>query len=184
MCWVLTSIIPPHIYGSTHNESRIIRKAYFEGVQYAPLLARAYELWGTLEDETSQQLLELCGCLNIGSKDSTLVAEAQSTAETLGLDLEVLSPAEVTMKFPGYYIPESFVAVLTKKRVIFIRNAVWPSHLKLAQSRGAHCRFNEPIRTWRRDGDAVSVSTDRDTFKAQRVIFTVGAWMRDFVRYH
>jgi sarcosine oxidase len=42
---------PPHRFGSSHGETRIIRKAYFEHVGYVPLLCRAYDLWRQLEQD-------------------------------------------------------------------------------------------------------------------------------------
>ena len=39
----------PHALGSSHGETRIIRKAYFEHPDYVPLLSRSYELWAGLE---------------------------------------------------------------------------------------------------------------------------------------
>jgi len=37
---------PAHDQGSSHGETRIIRKAYFEHPDYVPLLLKAYDLWG------------------------------------------------------------------------------------------------------------------------------------------
>ncbi len=36
---------PPHAHGSSHGQTRIIRKSYCEDPRYVPLLLRAYELW-------------------------------------------------------------------------------------------------------------------------------------------
>ena len=41
----LDQFSPPHSRGSSHGETRIIRKSYFEHPSYVPLLCRAYELW-------------------------------------------------------------------------------------------------------------------------------------------
>jgi glycine/D-amino acid oxidase-like deaminating enzyme len=38
-----------HARGSSHGRSRITRKAYLEGVDYVPLVLRAYDLWRDLE---------------------------------------------------------------------------------------------------------------------------------------
>lgn len=35
---------PPHEFGSSHGQTRIIREAYFENPFYVPLVQRAYEL--------------------------------------------------------------------------------------------------------------------------------------------
>ena len=40
-----------HDQGSSHGDTRIIRKAYMEHPDYVPLLHRAYELWEELEAE-------------------------------------------------------------------------------------------------------------------------------------
>lgn len=45
-----------HDQGSSHGETRIIRRAYFEHPDYVPLLLRAYDLWRELECESQQPL--------------------------------------------------------------------------------------------------------------------------------
>lgn len=61
---------PVHDKGSSHGESRVIRKAYFEDRRYVPLLLRAYELWDELatglDTGAPTQLLNQTGCLVIG----------------------------------------------------------------------------------------------------------------------
>src|SRR5438093_6676306 len=41
----LDRFAPPHAFGSSHGQTRIIREAYFEHPLYVPLVPRAYELW-------------------------------------------------------------------------------------------------------------------------------------------
>src|SRR6266404_4151459 len=52
--------------GSSHGQTRVIRKAYFEDPRYVPLLHRAYELWGELEADSGERLMQMAGCLNLG----------------------------------------------------------------------------------------------------------------------
>ena len=47
---------PPHTLGSSHGNSRVIREAYFEGLQYMPLIRRAYELWDELEQRLGEPI--------------------------------------------------------------------------------------------------------------------------------
>jgi sarcosine oxidase len=51
----------PHVRGSSHGLTRIIRLAYFEDPSYVPLLRRAYELWRQLESESGLPLLHITG---------------------------------------------------------------------------------------------------------------------------
>ena len=49
---------PPHNQGSSHGETRIIRKAYFEHPNYVPLLHRAWDLWEELAESSGERLIE------------------------------------------------------------------------------------------------------------------------------
>jgi hypothetical protein len=64
---------PPHTHGSSHGRTRIIRRAYFEDSRYVPLLARAYELWRSLQADSGVPLLHIIGGLMIGRPTSDLV---------------------------------------------------------------------------------------------------------------
>ncbi|MEZ6049060.1 MAG: hypothetical protein R3C11_26490 [Planctomycetaceae bacterium] len=55
-----------HNSGSSHGETRVIRQAYFEHPDYVPLLLRAYELFGELEQISEKKLFERCGLLSAG----------------------------------------------------------------------------------------------------------------------
>ena len=177
----LDRFVPPHPYGSTHNESRIIRKAYFEGPQYGPLLHRAYELWHKMEKATGQQLMEFCGCLNIGPQNSSLVAKAEATATRFGLDLEKLTPSEVAKRFPGYNISEDYVAILDKEAGYIKPEQCVQAYLQLAKTFGADCRTREAVRSWTSDSSGTTVATDEHTYVARSLIFTAGSWIRELV---
>ena len=52
-----------HTKGSSHGESRLIRKAYFEHPDYVPLLERSYVLWEELSKLSLKNLLHQTGVL-------------------------------------------------------------------------------------------------------------------------
>src|SRR3954468_1884548 len=91
---------PPHVFGSSHGESRIIREAYFEHPSYVPLVQRAYQLWAELEELSGSQLLLQTGGLMIGPPDGVVVKGARTSAETHNLRHEILTAAEVRQRFP------------------------------------------------------------------------------------
>ena len=76
-----------HDRGSSHGETRIIRKAYFEHPDYVPLLLRAYDLWRQLESEWDggRRLLHLCGLLLAGPPRGEAVGGARLSAQLHGL---------------------------------------------------------------------------------------------------
>src|SRR5580704_9901261 len=79
-----------HDRGSSHGETRIIRKAYFEHPDYVPLLLSAYDLWRGLEAETGRRLMRLCGLLLAGPSDGEAVAGARLAARIHRVPLEDL----------------------------------------------------------------------------------------------
>src|SRR5207245_11547411 len=106
---------PPHAFGSTHGESRIIRTAYFEGPWYVPLVQEAFQLWRELEAETDADLLTMTGALMIGAPDSEAVKGALDSAKAHGLDVEPLDGDKFRRLYPGHVVPDGQVAVLDKQ---------------------------------------------------------------------
>src|SRR5258708_37098432 len=90
-----------HDRGSSHGETRIIRKAYFEHPDYVPLLHRAYELWQELERETGRQLMHSVGLFIAGSPECESVAGTLLAAERHHLPVERLTPVEARPRFPA-----------------------------------------------------------------------------------
>src|SRR5688572_5401616 len=95
-----------HDRGSSHGETRIIRKAYFEHPNYVPLAIRAYELWRELEAESGQDLMRLPGIVLAGPPEGQAVAGAKTSARPHGLVLEELTPSEANGRFPGLKFDE------------------------------------------------------------------------------
>src|SRR5512139_4104768 len=89
------NFVPPHPFGSSHGDSRIIREAYFEGPVYVPMVQRAFESWRELERASGTRLLQPTGGLMIGAPGSALVEGALRSAREHGLAHVVWSPDEV-----------------------------------------------------------------------------------------
>lgn len=52
---------PGHDRGSSHGQTRIIRRSYFEHSNYVPLLNIAYELWDDLCEVSGNDLFQRTG---------------------------------------------------------------------------------------------------------------------------
>jgi sarcosine oxidase len=106
---------PPHAFGSTHGESRIIRTAYFEGDWYVPLLLEAFPLWRELEATSGTKLLTMTGALMIGDASSDVVVGAQASAKKHGLDVEFLDSNQLRRRYRGHVVRDGEVAVLDRQ---------------------------------------------------------------------
>src|SRR5260221_10449487 len=97
-----------HDRGSSHGETRIIRKAYFEHPDYVPLLHRAYDLWQNLEQETGRTLLHQIGLFIAGRPDCESVSGTLLAAKLHHLPVEQMTPAEARQRFPGFAFADDF----------------------------------------------------------------------------
>jgi glycine/D-amino acid oxidase-like deaminating enzyme len=62
---VYEQFVPGHVRGSSHGESRIVRRAYPD-VFYTRCMAEAYPLWEDLQAESGEHLLTECGLAYFG----------------------------------------------------------------------------------------------------------------------
>lgn len=170
-----------HDRGSSHGESRIIRKAYFEHPDYVPLLHRAYELWDQLSDEAERPLFEPTGLLISGPADGETIRGARLSAEQHHLDLENLTHAEAQRRFPGFVFPADHDLVYEPGAgALFVDDCVF-SQIEQAVVRGAVFKAEEAVVDWSTDGDKVRVRTTTNEYFARKLIITAGAWASDFL---
>ena len=143
---------PPHHYGSTHGESRIIRKAIGEGEDYVPLVLRSYELFREIEKETGKELLTITGGLTLQSEHSEAVMHGQpdfldqaiSCAQKFNIRHEVLETDDIKKRYPQFAV--------TNERGYFEYDTGFlrpelclEAQLGLAQNSGAILRTDEKV---------------------------------------
>ncbi|HUG66973.1 MAG TPA: N-methyl-L-tryptophan oxidase, partial [Pirellulaceae bacterium] len=165
-----------HANGSSHGETRIIRKAYFEHSDYVPLLQRAYELWADLEQRSNEQLYHQVGIIEVGPPDGVVVPGVLASAREHQLHVDELTRREVQERFPVFVIPEGSVAVFEQQAGYLLVERCVLAHLVAAARCGAELRTGETILDWRTHGNGVTVRTDKNTYSAQKLVVTAGAW--------
>jgi sarcosine oxidase len=167
---------PPHIFGSSHGQTRIIREAYFEDPLYVPLVQQAYGLWRELEAQSGRTLLRQTGALMIGPEDGVVVHGARLSAERHGLEHEMLDADEVARRFPILRPEPGMVAVWEPRAGVLFAEACIEAQLALARAHGAELSFGERVLGWRADGEGVQVETDRGEYRAGQLLIAAGAW--------
>lgn len=167
---------PAHDRGSSHGETRIIRKAYFEHPDYVPLLLRAYDLWADLEAESQQRLFWQCGLMLAGLPDSEAISGARLSADQHGLTIENLTASSATKRWPGFEVPESFDVVFEPDAGFLKVEDCVRTHLDRAATHGATLLFDEPVVSWSSNGREVCVRTATREFVALSLVITAGSW--------
>ncbi len=167
---------PGHDRGSSHGQTRIIRLAYFEHPDYVPLLRRAYQLWSELGECRGRPLYHEVGLLQVGPPEAPVVSGVRRSAQVHGLEIEDLSPAEITRRFPGFHAGEDCVGVFERRAGYLEVEACVIAHLEEAIRLGAELRTGLTVQGWRGDSDGLTVATDAGQFHAERLVLAPGSW--------
>lgn len=165
-----------HDRGSSHGETRIIRKAYFEHPNYIPLLQRAYELWSELEQESGSLLFVPCGLMVAGPSEGEVIQGVHLASRLYGVDVEKVSTEEAAQRFSGFQIPPGFeVTYESEAGFLFVEECV-RAHIECAITRGAQVCLNENINAISISDDLIDVRTNTQHYTASQMIVTAGAW--------
>ena len=102
---------PGHDRGSSHGQTRMIRRAYFEHPDYVPLVRRAFDNWHQLEAASGETLYRQVGLLQIGRPESEVMRGVRASARQHDLPIENLSPRDSMRRFPGLRVPDDCEAI-------------------------------------------------------------------------
>ena len=178
---------PPHIYGSTHGETRITRQAIGEGEEYVPLVLRSNEIWRELERETGQTLLTQNGGLILASAGGEshlhgkpdFFGRTVSAAEKFGIKHEILEASEITKRFSPFHLQGDERGYYEPGAGFLNPEACVTAQLSLAEHHGATLHTGETVTAILPDLDkaGATVTTNRESYHAERLILTAGSWL-------
>ncbi|MCO5220136.1 MAG: N-methyl-L-tryptophan oxidase [Thermomicrobiales bacterium] len=171
----------PHASGSSHGINRIIRLAYYEDPSYVPLLKRAYELWRELEAACGEHLLHITGSVDASEPDGIVFSGALESCQLHGLSHEVLTSAELSTRFPGYRLPENYLALYQEDGGFLLSERCIVRHAEEAMKLGAELHGREAVLGWASSENGLSVRTTRGVYQTEKLIFTAGAWMGEML---
>lgn len=167
---------PPHQRGSSHGQTRVIRKAYFEHPDYVPMLLRAYDRWKQLEADSGKQLYFPVGLLQIGPIDGEVLAGVRRSALEHSLDVQYMTMQEAQSQYPGIQGDPTWSAIVEHDAGYLLVEQCIEAHLQQAQRHGASLRLNQCVRDWSVDGSGVQVVTDSQILRADRLVIAAGPW--------
>lgn len=166
----------PHALGSSHGESRMIRLCYYEHPDYVPLLHRAYQLWGELEQATDSRLLFKTGGIYMGDAHSEFIRGTLRAAREHRLPHEELSHEQCLQRFPQFELPDDYSGVFESNAGFLIPERVVAGFAEQALRHCAELHGFEPVLDWSSDSHGATVRTAQATYLADRIIFCGGAW--------
>jgi sarcosine oxidase len=181
---------PPHPYGSSHGETRIIRQAIGEGQEYVPLVLRSYELWREIEREAGKELLVITGGLILENQQSNTMMHGQRNflAQTIqcatrfNIRHEILETQDIRRRYPQFAVTNEFGYFEYETGYLRPELCI-QAQLRLAKRHGAKLQINERVLTINPDGfnKGVIVRTDRAVYGADKLIIAAGSWVTQFL---
>ena len=179
---------PPHIYGSSHGETRITRCAIGEAPYYSPLALRSHEIWREIEAETGASLLTVAGGLILSSPARTarlhvddFFANTLSAARRFSIAHELLDTEEIRRRFPQFLVRDGEQGYFEPGAGFLRPEACVAAQLQLAQRLGAEIRTNERVPGFEPLADGVLVHTVRETIRAKKLILCAGPWLPQLI---
>jgi sarcosine oxidase len=165
-----------HVRGASHDTSRIIRTSY-GSPEYVRLAQSSYRDWAELEAATGEQLTVITGGLVFIPTDGPFSAShfVDSLSE-VGIPHELLSPAEVSERWPQFSLPDGVETVYTPDSGI-VHAARSVAALQMhARVNGATLRDRTPVLSLTPTHDGVVVHTESGDVRARKVVLTTDAW--------
>lgn len=175
---------PPHTFGSTHGETRITRQAIGEGSSYVPLALRSHAIWKQVEQETGSKLLHEVGALTLSKRDeqpdtprrTEFLNQCISAANHYGITHEILSPEEVTERYPHVTPGANEVGFYEPKGGYLSVEACVEANLQMAERHGAVVRLGTEVIRFEPGKNGVQVTTDEGNISADKLVVSAGAW--------
>ncbi|EZH65901.1 methyltryptophan oxidase [Bacillaceae bacterium JMAK1] len=170
---------PPHINGSHHGDTRIIRHAYGEGREYVPLALRSQTLWDELETFFPDPIFINTGVIGFGPATSPFLHESIASANEYNLTYELLTADEANERWPGLSLTEGMqVFFEPHSGVLYSENSI-RAYRTLAIEQGATLLTNTPVESVSATSNGALVTAADVTYTADKLIISAGAYNPD-----
>ncbi|XP_003931490.1 peroxisomal sarcosine oxidase isoform X1 [Saimiri boliviensis] len=177
---LLEQFFLPHSRGSSHGQSRIIRKAYLQDF-YTRMMHECYQIWAQLEHEAGTQLHRQTGLLLLGMKENQELKTIQAILSREGVEHQCLSSEELKQHFPDIRLTRGEVGLLDKfGGVLYADKALRALQDVVGQLGGVVCDGEKVVEI--NPGLPVTVKTTSRSYRAKSLVITAGPWTNQLLR--
>jgi len=172
-----------HRRGSSHGESRIIRPTYPQDY-YTRMMKQAYVLWEAAQQEAGLSVYTQTGGLDFAPTGTEGLRTLIEGCVKEGLEHEVLTPEQLSKRYPLVQLPEGYTAVLNPQAGMVHATKAVSMFLQLARSNGATIRDQTKVLDIIQNGQdgGVQVLTDAGPVRCDKCVITVGAWAGKMIK--
>uniref|UniRef100_A0A8B9YC06 Peroxisomal sarcosine oxidase n=1 Tax=Bos mutus grunniens TaxID=30521 RepID=A0A8B9YC06_BOSMU len=177
---LLEQFFLPHSRGSSHGQSRIIRRAYPEDF-YTQMMAECYSMWAQLEHEAGTQLYRQTGLLLLGMKENPELKIIQATLSRQGVEHQCLSSEELKQRFPNIRLARGEVGLLEVSGGVLYADKALRALQDAIRQLGGIVHDGEKV-VEIKPGLPVTVKTTSRSYQAKSLIITAGPWTNRLLR--
>ena len=168
-----------HKRGASHDTSRILRHSYHTP-GYVRLTQEAYADWADLERWSGEQLVTVVGGLDLFPADPAIpMDDYTASLDEVGIVHELLDVAEIGRRWPQFSLPAGTIGLYQDRGAIVPAARGTALMQKLAAAVGAELRGSERVLSVVDGPSGVTVSTESETFVADRVVVCADAWTNE-----
>uniref|UniRef100_A0A668AZP7 Peroxisomal sarcosine oxidase n=1 Tax=Myripristis murdjan TaxID=586833 RepID=A0A668AZP7_9TELE len=177
---LLEQFLLPHTRGSSHGQTRIIRKAYEEDF-YTHMMEECYQLWAQLEREAGVKLYRQTGLLVMGPENSQDYQMMKNTLQRNQVPTVILKRDEFSSHIPNVILSDGDAAFVdTTAGVLYADRALRTVQF---QKLGGVIKDGQKV-TDIKPGPVVTVSTSGGVYRAKSVVITAGPWANRLLSAH
>ncbi|XP_061574681.1 peroxisomal sarcosine oxidase [Cololabis saira] len=171
---LLEQFVLPHTRGSSHGQTRIIRKAYDHDF-YSRMMQECYQLWAQLEREAGVRLYRQTGLVVMGPENGRSYQLYKKTLQNNKVPMVVLTRENFNQHIPGVVLAEGDAAVVDVTAGVLYADRALKTVQDQFQKLGGVIRDKEKV-TAIQPGPVVTVSTSAGVYRAKSVVIAAGPW--------
>ena len=169
-----------HSYGSSHGQSRVFRTTY-EDPFYVQLAVEALSMWRTLETESEQQLLDLCGLLVFANQGNPRFSDAVSALCANGIPHEIINGSKASSRTEYLSLPDETMVLFGEQNGYLRADRAVNTMRMKAVEQGALLLDNCKVTDVFSDDSPRRVATTQGDFQVEQLIVTAGPWLTQVI---
>ncbi|XP_051521891.1 peroxisomal sarcosine oxidase [Myxocyprinus asiaticus] len=171
---LLEQFVLPHSRGSSHGQTRIIRKAYDEDF-YANMMHESYELWAQLEKEAGVNLYRPTGLLVMGPENGEDFSKLKATMQRNNIPSVFLEKHEFSQHIPNLNLTDGNGALMDNMAGVLFADRALRAVQGVYLSNGGVIKDGEKVIDIQ-PGDVITVTTESGVYRGRSLVITAGPW--------
>uniref|UniRef100_A0A8C5W7E6 Peroxisomal sarcosine oxidase n=1 Tax=Leptobrachium leishanense TaxID=445787 RepID=A0A8C5W7E6_9ANUR len=164
----------PHTRGSSHGQTRIIRKAYPEDF-YTHMMEEGYKLWEEVEKASGTKLYRNTELLVLAPDGNPVLESICKNLEDFKIPWERLTQETLKQRYPGFSIKPGEVGCVDSSGGVLCADKALKAVQELFQQMGGVIHDGEKVQSIE-PGPVIKVTTTKHTYAAEKLVITAGPW--------